>query len=128
MADPTSWFTIESGWDVLDRSGEPLGEVTAVVGDEDADIFDGLRFETTDGEERFVIAERVAEILEGQVSLDTDLAELEAAAGEEPAAGDVAPGGDEDVGLGGDGDATPVGGEDAAPGGVEVRRDRDAEL
>jgi hypothetical protein len=120
MADPTSWFTIESGWDVLDRSGAPIGEVTAVVGDEDADIFDGLRFETTDGEERFVIAERVAEIVEGQVSLDTDLAELEAAAGGEPTDEDVAPLGDED--------GTPVGGEDAAPGGVEVTRDRDAEL
>jgi hypothetical protein len=118
MADPTSWFTIESGWDVLDRSGAPVGEVTGVVGDEDADIFDGLRFETTDGEEHFVIAERVAEILEGQVSLDTNLAELEAA--EEPTDEDVAPVADEAV--------EPIGGEDAAPGGVEVTRDRDAEL
>ena len=99
MAEPTSWYAIEPGWDVLDRSGAPLGEVTSVVGDEDADIFDGLRFETGDGEERYVVADRVGEIVEGQVSLDIGLAELEA-------------------------EADPA----SEPGGAEISRDRDAEL
>lgn len=98
MADPTSWFTIEQGWEVQDRSGAVVGEVLAVVGDQDADIFDGLRFETGDGEERFIEADRVGEIVEGRVSLDAGLDEIE-----------------DD-------------GEAAAPGGVELRRDRDAEL
>jgi hypothetical protein len=84
MAAPTSWFTIEPGWEVLDRSGATVGEVAAVVGDEDADIFDGLRFEGSDGEERFVEAGRVGEIVEGRVSLEVDLAELDQSAAEEP--------------------------------------------
>src|SRR3954465_12510827 len=58
MADPTSWFTIESGWDVQDRAGTVIGEVTEVVGDEDADIFDGLCFGGEDGEEHFGAAAR----------------------------------------------------------------------
>jgi hypothetical protein len=91
MAEPTSWYMIEPGWDVLDRSGAPVGEVIAVVGDQDADIFDGLRVETSDGDERFVLAERVGEIVEGQVSLDAALPELEAAADDD----DLAPGGAE---------------------------------
>jgi hypothetical protein len=79
MADPTSWFTIEPGWEVQDRAGAVVGEVTLVVGDEEADIFDGLRFETGDGDERFIEAERVGEIVEGRVSLEAELAELEPA-------------------------------------------------
>jgi len=77
MARPTSWYTIEQGWEVRDRSGAAVGEVIAVVGDEDADIFDGLRYESG-GEERFVEGARVGEIVEGRVSLEADVAELEA--------------------------------------------------
>jgi hypothetical protein len=84
MAEPTSWLTIEQGWDVEDRAGAHLGEVVAVVGDQDADIFDGLRFETGDGEERFVEAARVGDIVEGRVSLDADQAELDQAEAEPP--------------------------------------------
>ena len=73
MAEPTSWFTIERGWDVEDGSGAVIGAVTEVVGDEDADIFDGLRFEGEDGEERFVVAERVGEIVEGRVKLEAEV-------------------------------------------------------
>jgi hypothetical protein len=99
MSDPISWFTIEQGWDVVDRSGAHIGEVIGVVGDEDADIFDGLRFETSDGDERYVIAERVQEIVEGRVALDADLTELEA-----------------------------LGDDDSEPGGAEISRDRDEEI
>jgi hypothetical protein len=73
MAEPTSWFTIERGWEVSDRTGAVIGEVTEVVGDEDADIFDGLRFEGADGEERFVVADRVGEIVEGRVKLEAEV-------------------------------------------------------
>ena len=98
MAEPTSWFTIQEGWEVADRAGVVIGEVLAVVGDEDADIFDGLRFETEGGDERFAPGERVAEIVEGRVTLDAELAEL----GESPS--------------------------EEEPGGAEITRDRDAEL
>jgi hypothetical protein len=83
MADPISWYAIEAGWDVQDRAGAMIGEVTEVVGDQDADIFDGLRFEGEDGEERFVEGARVGEIVEGRVTIDAGRDELEH--GESPA-------------------------------------------
>jgi hypothetical protein len=98
MAEPVSWLMIESGWELVDRSGEPLGEITAVVGDADADIFDGLRFETPGGDERYVRAELIGEITEGRVEVDAGPAELERESEEE------------------------------GPGGVELRRDRGSEL
>jgi hypothetical protein len=78
MAEPTSWYAIQPGWEVRDRSGTTVGEVAAVDGDEDADILDGLRFETADGDELFVEGARVGEIVEGVVNLDAALSELEA--------------------------------------------------
>ena len=98
MAEPVSWFLIESGWRVVDRSGGEVGEVSAVIGDEDADIFDGLHVRGGDGVERYAPAEKVGPIEEGRVSLAAGLDEL-------------AP--------------TPA---DDEPGGAEVTRDRDAEL
>jgi hypothetical protein len=83
MAEPTSWYTIEQGWEVRDRSGDAVGKVTSVVGDEDADIFDGLRFESG-GEEHFVEGARVGEIVEGRVSIEAELAELEAPGAPQP--------------------------------------------
>lgn len=77
MAERTSWLAIQSGWDVADPTGEVVAEVLGVVGDEDADIFDGLRIETGDGEERYVEADRVAEIVEGRVVLDAAPGEIE---------------------------------------------------
>ena len=68
MAEPTSWYAIEAGWQVVDAAGAPLGRVIAVVGDKDADIFDGLRFEA-DGEETYVPGDRVGEIVEGRVTV-----------------------------------------------------------
>jgi hypothetical protein len=92
MPEPTSWYTIQSGWDVADRSGSVVGEVTAVIGDQDADIFDGLRFETAGGEERFVRGELVAGIVEGRISLDAQLDELaQAPAEEEPGGTEIRP-------------------------------------
>jgi hypothetical protein len=98
MAEPVSWFLIESGWSVVDRSGAEVGEVVTVLGDEDADIFHGLHVRGGDGVERYAPGEKVGPIEEGRVSLVAPLEELE---------------------------PTPAGGE---PGGAEITRDRDAEL
>jgi hypothetical protein len=78
MAERTSWLAIEKGWEVVAGDGAVVGRLTAVVGDEDADIFDGIRLEDGDGEERFVPADRVADITEGRIALEADLRETEA--------------------------------------------------
>ena len=78
MTDPTSWYMIEPGWDVVDADGERVGEVTGVVGDQDADIFDGLRIETVGGDELYVVADRVADLVDGRVALDVTQSGLEA--------------------------------------------------
>jgi uncharacterized protein YrrD len=78
MADPVSWLVVEKGWDVLDREGERLGTVDEVIGDSDADIFNGLAVSTgLLGRPRYVPAERVQEIVEGSVLLDLDASAFE---------------------------------------------------
>jgi sporulation protein YlmC with PRC-barrel domain len=62
--DPVSWLLVEPGWMVYDADGKKVGRVDEVLGDEQTDIFHGLM---VDGDE--VLAERVAEIREGEVHL-----------------------------------------------------------
>ena len=84
MAELVSWFLIESGWTVADRSGTEIGEVSAVIGDEDMDIFDGLHVRAG-GVERYVSAKRVGPIEDGRVTIQATLDELEPTpAGDEP--------------------------------------------
>ena len=64
MADPVSWLLIEPGWTVYDAAGDKVGKVKEVLADEQTDIFHGL---TVDDDE--VLAERVAEIREGEIHL-----------------------------------------------------------
>jgi hypothetical protein len=64
MADPVSWLMIEPGWDVVDRDGKTIGKVDEVLGESEADIWDGL---TVDG--KYVPAERVGTIVEGRITL-----------------------------------------------------------
>jgi sporulation protein YlmC with PRC-barrel domain len=64
MADPVSWLLIEPGWTVYDAAGKKVGRVKEVLADEESDIFHGLL--VADEE---VLAERVAEIREGEVHL-----------------------------------------------------------
>ena len=64
MADPVSWLLIEPGWEVVDESGERVGKVDEVLGEREADIWDGL---TVSGD--YVAAEDVAEIVEGRITL-----------------------------------------------------------
>jgi hypothetical protein len=70
MADPVSWLLIEAGWKVRTVDGSDVGQVDEVVGDSNADIFDGLAIATSRfGKPRYVPAEQVAEITEGTVRL-----------------------------------------------------------
>jgi ribosomal 30S subunit maturation factor RimM len=61
---------IEPGWEVVDAQGESLGKVEEVLGDKEADIFDGLNVATgLLGEPTYIPAEKVGEIVEGQIKL-----------------------------------------------------------
>ncbi len=77
MPDPVSWMLIEQGWAVVDSDGHDLGRVDEVLGDESADIFNGLEVLTgTLGKPTYVPAERVGEIVEGRVQLRLTKEEL----------------------------------------------------
>jgi uncharacterized protein YrrD len=69
--DPVSWFMIEPGWKVVDANGDDIGRVEEVIGDSNADIFNGLSVTTglLTGA-RYVPAERVGVITEGRIHLD----------------------------------------------------------
>ena len=62
--DPVSWLLVEPGWAVFDSHGAKLGKVDEVLGDESVDIFHGL---VVSGQE--ILAERVAEIREGEITV-----------------------------------------------------------
>jgi sporulation protein YlmC with PRC-barrel domain len=64
VGDPVSWLLIEPGWPVLDRDGKRVGKLDEVLGDGQSGIFHGLM---VDGDE--VLADRVAEIREGEIHL-----------------------------------------------------------
>jgi hypothetical protein len=73
MADPVSWLLIEPGWQVETSNGEDAGKIEAVLGDQNADIFDGLSVATgITGDPTYVPAEQVGEITEGTVRLTVD--------------------------------------------------------
>ena len=75
MPDPVSWFLVERGWKVVGRDGAELGTVEEALGDENADIFDGLAVAVgLLDKPRYVPAEQVGEILEGEVHLTIDKA------------------------------------------------------
>jgi hypothetical protein len=62
---------VEQGWDVVDSADESVGRVDEVLGDKNADIFDGLSVATgVLGKPVYVPAERVGEIREGRVQLE----------------------------------------------------------
>lgn len=86
MADPVAWNMIEHGWKVLGAAGNELGTVHEVIGDVDADIFNGLTIQSgLLKKTRYVPAERVAQIVEGRITLDVDGQELERLDETEPA-------------------------------------------
>ena len=63
-ADRVSWLLIEPGWVVVDAHGKRVGKVKEVLGEREADIWDGL---TVSGD--YVPAEDVAEIVVGRITL-----------------------------------------------------------
>jgi uncharacterized protein YrrD len=70
MPDPVSWFLIEPGWKVLDGDGDEVARVEEVVGDSNADIFNGLAIaKGIFSGKRYVPAEQVASITDGYVTL-----------------------------------------------------------
>lgn len=73
MPDPVSWFLIERSWKVVGSDSAELGTVEEALGDESLDIFDGLAVATgVLGKPRYVPAELVGEIVEGEVHLTVD--------------------------------------------------------
>ena len=69
-ADPVSWLLVEHGWKVVASDGTALGSVEEVIGDTGEDIFNGIS--VSPGLLRrlkYVPAEQVAEITEGEIQL-----------------------------------------------------------
>jgi hypothetical protein len=77
-ADPVSWLVVEHGWKVVAADGSGVGTVEEVIGDTGDDIFNGLS--VTPGllkRPKYVPAEQVAEIQEGEVHLAVTKDEFE---------------------------------------------------
>ena len=86
MPDPVAWIVVEHGWEVVSSDGEKVGTIDEVLGDPNADIFDGLA--VTPGvlkKPTYVPSERVGEIVEGRVTLELTKAEFDALDDYEPA-------------------------------------------
>ena len=69
-ADPVSWLLVEHGWKVVAADGTALGSVEEVIGDTGEDIFNGIS--VSPGllrRPKYVPAEQVAEIMEGEIRL-----------------------------------------------------------
>ena len=74
MADPVSWKVVERGWTVRSSDGSEVGTVERVIGDPEADIFDGLAVGagTLLERPRYVPSEQVGPIEVGTVHLTID--------------------------------------------------------
>jgi hypothetical protein len=73
MPDQVSWFVIERGWKVVGTDGKELGRVDEVAGDTGKDIFSGIVVsEGLFKGRRFVPAERVTQIFDGEVHVSAD--------------------------------------------------------
>jgi hypothetical protein len=68
--DPVSWMVVEKGWRVFNAEGQEIGRVDEVLGDTQADIFDGLNVKHgLLGSPEYYPAELVREIREGEIHL-----------------------------------------------------------
>ena len=87
MTEPVSWLLIEPGWKVVDANGEDIGRIEEVVGDTSSDIFNGLAVSTgLLAKPRYVPAEQVGEITEGEVQLKLPAEHVERLEEHEPPA------------------------------------------
>ena len=79
MSDPVSWLVIEPGWRVVAADGSEVGRVEEVIGDTRGDIFNGIAVATGLFKSvRYVPAEHVAAIEEGEVALSLTPGAVEA--------------------------------------------------
>lgn len=70
MPDPVAWQVMEQGWRVLDATGKEIGKVDEIRGLPEDDIFDGITAKHgLLGKSEYIPAERIAQILEGEVIL-----------------------------------------------------------
>ena len=76
LGAPTSYLTCAKGVPVFSSDGERLGRVVRVMAAPEANMFDGIVFDTTAGPggHRFVDAPEVGQIYEGGVMLKIDAA------------------------------------------------------
>ena len=86
MADPVSWMVAERGWSVVANDGTEVGKLDQVLGDLDADIFDGLAVGAGTVLDRplYVPSEKVGAIEEGTVHLGIDSEEYKQLSPYEP--------------------------------------------
>jgi PRC-barrel domain len=71
VADPVSWLVVEPGWAVVGSDGTEAGKVEEIIGDSGEDIFNGLSVSSgLLAKPKYVPAERVTEIFEGEIRLD----------------------------------------------------------
>lgn len=76
LGAPTSYLTVPKGVPVFSSDGEQLGRVVRVMAAPEANLFDGIVFDTTAGPggHRFVDAPEVGQIYERGVMLKIDAA------------------------------------------------------
>jgi hypothetical protein len=76
LGDPCSYLTVKRGVPVFSSDGERLGKVVRVMAAPEANMFDGVIFDTTAGPggHRFVDAPEVDRIFEGGIVLKIDAA------------------------------------------------------
>jgi sporulation protein YlmC with PRC-barrel domain len=87
VSEPVSWLLIERGWKVVDVQGKHIGRIEEVVGDIEDDIFNGLAVATgLLAKPRYVPAEQVGEITDGQVQLKLPAEHVERLGEHEPPA------------------------------------------
>lgn len=86
MADPVAWTVAERGWSVVANDGTEVGKLDQVLGDPEADIFDGLSVGTGTvlDRPRYVPSEKVGAIEEGTVHLGIDSEEYKQLSPYEP--------------------------------------------
>jgi len=77
LGSPTSYLVVDKGVPVYSSDGQNLGWVVRVLAAREADMFDGIIFDTTKGPggHRFVDAPEVAALYERGVVLKIDAAE-----------------------------------------------------
>ncbi len=78
LGQPSSYYALETGLPVYSSDGKALGKIERVLADLDADVFDGIVFDTSalPGGHRFVDAPEVGDIYDRGVVLKITAAEV----------------------------------------------------